>query len=75
MIAPKDFVGFAVLQPVFTPLVFGIIFAMVGGMMVFIVCHELLPAAHRYMADGNKATAWFIVGMVIMAISLVIFLI
>ena len=47
----------------------------VGGMMVFIVCHELLPAAHRYMGDGNKTTAWFILGMVIMAISLVAFLV
>ena len=47
----------------------------VGGMMVFIVCHELLPAAHRYMGDGNKTTAWFILGMVIMAISLVAFMV
>jgi len=67
--------GFAVLQPVFTPVVFGVIFSMVGGMMVFIVCHELLPAAHRYMGDGNKTTAWFVLGMIIMAISLVAFLV
>merc|ERR1719162_2412825 len=40
--------GFAALQPVFTDLVFGMIFSMVGGMMIFIVLHELLPAAHRY---------------------------
>ena len=65
--------GFAVLQPVFTPLVFGIIFSMVGGMMVFIVCHELLPAAHRYMGNGAKATMWLMIGMLIMAISLVLF--
>ena len=65
--------GFAVLQPVFTDLVFGIVFSMVGGMMVFIVCHELLPAAHRYMGSQAKATACLILGMVIMAISLVLF--
>ena len=35
------------LQPFFTEMVFGIVFSMVGGMLVFIVCHELLPAAHR----------------------------
>ena len=46
---------------------------MVGGMMVFIVCHELLPSAHRYMGDTNQATAWFMLGMVVMAISLVLF--
>ena len=46
---------------------------MVGGMMVFIVCHELLPAAHRYTGNGAETTAWLIGGMVIMAISLVLF--
>ena len=45
----------------------------VGGMMVFIVCHELLPSAHRYMGDTNQATAWFMLGMVVMATSLVLF--
>jgi ZIP family zinc transporter len=60
-------------QPIFTPLVYGIVFSMVGGMMVFIVCHELLPAAHRYMGDGNKATGWFLLGMIVMAASLVLF--
>merc|ERR1719238_1564827 len=62
--------GFAALQPVFTDLVFGMIFAMVGGMMVFIVLHELLPAAHRYMNNQAKTTAWLIAGMVIMSLSL-----
>lgn len=46
---------------------------MVGGMMVFIVCHELLPAAHKYMANGPKTTMWLIIGMIIMATSLVLF--
>jgi ZIP family zinc transporter len=45
----------------------------VGGMMVFIVCHELLPAAHRYMGNEAKATGCLILGMMIMAISLVLF--
>ena len=66
-------IGFAALQPVFTDMVFGMIFSMVGGMMVFIVLHELLPAAHRYMNDPVKTTAWLILGMVIMATSLVLF--
>merc|ERR1712106_467652 len=66
-------VGFAALQPVFTDLVFGMIFSMVGGMMVFIVLHELLPSAHRYMNNPSKTTAWLIAGMVIMSLSLVLF--
>jgi ZIP family zinc transporter len=65
--------GFAALQPVFTDLVFGMIFSMVGGMMVFIVLHELLPAAHRYMNNPTKTTAWLIAGMVVMSLSLVLF--
>ena len=43
------------------------------AVMVFIVCHELLPAAHKYMANGAKTTMWLIIGMVIMAVSLVLF--
>ena len=42
--------------------------------MVFIVCHELLPGAHRCMQNGAKTTAWLMIGMFIMAISLVLFL-
>jgi len=65
--------GYAALQPVFTDVVYGCVFAMVGGMMVFIVCHELLPASHRYMNEGNKVTGYLILGMIIMATSLVLF--
>jgi ZIP family zinc transporter len=65
--------GFAALQPVFTPMVFGVVFSMVGGMMVFIACHELIPAAHKYMQNQAKATMWFIIGMAVMALSLVLF--
>ncbi len=66
-------IGFAALQPVFDDMAFGVVFSMVGGMMVFIVCHELLPAAHRYMGSSWKSSAWFIAGMVIMSLSLVLF--
>ena len=67
-------VGYAILQPVFTDFVFGIIFAMVGGMMVFIVLHELLPTAHRYMPHASGQVTFFVVlGMAVMALSLVLF--
>jgi len=65
--------GFAALQPVFTPMMFGIVFAMVGGMMVFIVCHELLPSAHKYMRNGPAVTMCLMIGMIVMATSLVLF--
>ncbi len=67
-------IGFAALQSAFTPFVFGIVFSMVGGMMVFIVCHELIPAALHYMGSTNETTAWLVGGMVVMALSLVLFL-
>ena len=67
-------VGYAALQPVFTDFVFGIVFAMVGGMMVFIVLHELLPTAHRYMPHASGRVTFFVVlGMAVMALSLVLF--
>merc|ERR1711935_403374 len=62
-----------VTEPIGGILVFGMIFSMVGGMMVFIVLHELLPAAHRYMNNPTKTTAWLIAGMVVMSLSLVLF--
>ena len=65
---------YAALQPVFTDTVIGYVFSLVGGMMVFIVVHELLPTAHRYLPDEtNKVSAFVVLGMVVMAISLVLF--
>ena len=67
-------VGYAALQSVFTDLVFGIVFAMVGGMMIFIVLHELLPTAHRHMPDhSGRVTFFLVLGMFVMALSLVLF--
>ena len=33
---------------------------------------ELLPSAHKYMQNGAKTTMWLIIGMIIMATSLVL---
>ena len=43
-------------------------------MMVFIVLHELIPSAHRYMPNrGGVVTFFVVVGMMLMALSLVLF--
>src|SRR5690554_5218994 len=42
-------VGFMLLMPFMGPLLFGIVFASVAGIMVFINLDELLPAAHEYV--------------------------
>ena len=61
------------LQNLFSPFVFGVVFAMVGGMMVCVSVRELLPVARRYDPD-DKVVSWALIGgMGIMAISLVLF--
>jgi len=55
------------------PLANGITFGMVGGMMVMIVVHELMPTAHRYDRRDTVCTKAFVLGMLIMALSVVFF--
>lgn len=54
-------------------LTFGIVFGMVGGMMIMIVMHELIPTAHRYDPCDKYVTKSLVTGMVIMAASLCLF--
>lgn len=66
-------VGYLVLLPFFTPTVFGILFAGVAGIMVFISLDELLPAAREY-GDHHMPIYGLITGMAVMAVSLLLFL-
>ena len=52
---------------------YGILFGLVGGMMVMICLHELIPTAHRYDPDDKIVTNSVIIGMIVMAFSLVLF--
>eukprot|EP01062_Namystynia_karyoxenos_P053627 TRINITY_DN4352_c2_g1_i1.p2 TRINITY_DN4352_c2_g1~~TRINITY_DN4352_c2_g1_i1.p2 ORF type:complete len:428 (+),score=170.59 TRINITY_DN4352_c2_g1_i1:92-1285(+) len=65
--------GWAVLRSVFTDAVFGVAFGAVGGMMVYIVLHELLPMAHKHDPANRHTTLFLIMGMVIIALSLIAF--
>ncbi len=65
--------GYFVLLHVFNDMVFGLVFAAVGGVMVFISLDQLLPAAQAYRRH-HIATYGLIVGMAIMALSLVLFI-
>jgi len=49
---------------------FGIVFAAVGGIMVFVAIHQLLPAAQKY-GKHHLVMKWLFAGMAVMAISLV----
>jgi len=51
--------------------VFGIIFAAVGGIMVYVAIHQLLPAAQKY-GKHHTVMKWMFAGMAVMALSLVV---
>jgi len=65
--------GWAVLANHFTDTLYGILFGLVAGMMVIISIKELLPTAHRYDPEDSVVNVTFIIGMFIMALSLVLF--
>jgi len=50
---------------------FGIIFALVGGIMVFVAIHQLLPTAQKY-GKHHLVMKWLFAGMAVMALSLVV---
>ena len=56
-----------------TDLFYGIMFAAVAGMMVYISFKELLPMAHKYDPSGVYASAALFAGMFVMAVSLALF--
>lgn len=65
-------VGYLVLMPIMSPLTFGILFAGVAGIMVFISLDELLPAAREY-GEHHLSIYGLISGMMVMAASLLMF--
>ncbi len=66
-------VGYLLLMPFFTPTLFGVLFASVAGIMVFISLDELLPAAEEY-GEHHLSIYGLIAGMGVMALSLLMFL-
>ena len=66
-------IGYILLRPYMTDTTFGLLFASVAGIMVFISLDELLPTAREY-CSGHNAVYGLICGMAVMAISLLMFL-
>ncbi len=64
-------IGYLILAPYLSETVFGVLFASVAGIMVFISFDELLPAAEEY-GEHHVALYGLLAGMAIMAVSLVI---
>jgi ZIP family zinc transporter len=62
-------IGYLILRPFLSDTVFGIIFAAVAGIMVYISFDELLPAARRY-GKGHIVIIGVALGMAVMALAL-----
>jgi ZIP family zinc transporter len=65
-------IGYFLLFRYFNDFTFGILFAMVAGIMVFISLDELLPTAEKY-GEHHMAMYGVVAGMAVMATSLVMF--
>lgn len=66
-------IGYLILMPFLNDVVFGILFASVAGIMVFISIDELLPAAREY-GEAHLSIYGMVAGMLVMAISLLLFI-
>lgn len=66
-------IGYTLLRPFISETTYGIIFAVVAGIMVFISLDELLPAAREY-GEHHLSIYGMVAGMVVMAVSLVLFM-
>lgn len=65
--------AYLILMPYLNDVVFGILFAGVAGIMVFIALDELLPASREY-GEAHLSLYGLVSGMAIMALSLLLFI-
>ncbi len=65
--------GFFLLKQFFNHLTFGLVFAAVAGIMIYISLDELLPTAEEY-GEHHVAIGGLIAGMLVMAVSLLLFI-
>ena len=66
-------IGFGLLMPFMSDAVFGVLFAGVAGIMVFISLDQLLPTAEEY-GEHHLAIYGLVSGMAMMALSLLLFI-
>lgn len=65
-------VGYLLLAPYMSDMLFGGVFGVIAGAMVFLALDELLPAARLY-ARGHETVYGMVIGMAAIAASLVLF--
>ena len=66
-------IGWLLLMPIMNDIIFGVIFAAVAGIMIFISVDELLPAAREY-GEHHLSIYGLVAGMAVMAVSLLLFM-
>ena len=66
-------IGWLLLLPIMNDVIYGVIFAAVAGIMIFISVDELLPAAREY-GEHHLSIYGLIAGMAVMAVSLLLFM-
>lgn len=66
-------IGYLLFQQFFNDVMFGMIFAGVAGIMVYISLDELLPSAREY-GEHHVSIYGLVSGMIVMAISLLMFI-
>ena len=66
-------VGYLILLPFMNDTVYGLLFAAVAGIMVFISVDELLPSAREY-GEHHLSIYGLVAGMAVMAVSLLLFI-
>jgi len=66
-------IGYLILLPFMSEIVYGILFAVVAGIMVFISLDELLPSARAY-GYHHLSIYGMVAGMAVMAVSLWLFI-
>ena len=65
-------IGYFILRSIFNETMFGVTCAAVAGIMVYISLDELLPTAEEY-GEHHLAIGGLVAGMIVMAISLLLF--
>lgn len=65
-------IGYLILSNFFNDLVFGILFSIVAGIMIFVSLDELLPSSQKY-EDHHISVYGAIAGMIVMALSISLF--
>jgi len=66
------FLGWLVFAQTFSEVVYGLMFGIVAGMMVMITFRDLLPTANRFDPKDSVVSYSIVVGMFVMALSLVL---